>query len=173
MPLGFDCPGCGKPVVVEDDPGDLVSYWGGDVPVDAVCDECDAGFLVREFVSRSWELVEPEGTVTSPPTDDSEMRPVAITAYHYKYRGCELLFGPKDNPAAPPLGLPPSTWAVIRIRSGRVLGFDKTFDEAVARVNSWADVERRRCPGSTEALPHVFEADIDGGHCRICGYGHK
>ena len=32
--------------------------------------------------------------------------------------------------------------------------------------------DERMCPGSTEDNKHMFSSGI-GGHCQICGHGHK
>lgn len=29
------------------------------------------------------------------------------------------------------------------------------------------------CPGSMAENPHDFKSAIDGGHCGVCGFGHK
>ena len=52
------CPLCGhvnRPDLWDYD--GLVTLWGEDDDVDYDCDECGATMLVREEVSRSWDVV--------------------------------------------------------------------------------------------------------------------
>ena len=55
----IECPYCNREQRIEgEDCGDLVTYWGGDGCVDWECKYCDKEFVIKEEVSRSWEVAK-------------------------------------------------------------------------------------------------------------------
>lgn len=58
----FDCPHCGNTFEVSDPDvsQQVVSYWGDDAHY-LSCDECEADFVVRENVTRQFEIAKTIG----------------------------------------------------------------------------------------------------------------